>query len=341
MQVLDNALASLAPAKPQAFSNLAVYPLLSPTADQAAGYLVLDEALARRTAQVTEVSEGGSVPELAFQNDGDAAVLLLQGEELVGARQNRVLNITMLVAGGRRVAIPVSCVERGRWSYNSREFTSADRALFMKARAKQMRQVTASLRDSGRYSSDQREVWADISEKSARFSSPSPTDAMSEVFEQQRQRVDAYVDAISALPGQCGAVFAIDGEVVGLEYFDAPASFAHYLPKLVRSYALDAAETAVSRAGSKLPPVEEVVRQFIAGLLATTAECFPGVGEGVNVRLENATLAGSALVLGERLLHCAVFKSVAASPRSHLAPSRVARARRTPPSSVPPESWPG
>ncbi len=54
-------------------------------------YLTLDEALAAKTATVTEVSESGSVPELYFQNEGDLPVLLLDGEELVGAKQNRVL----------------------------------------------------------------------------------------------------------------------------------------------------------------------------------------------------------------------------------------------------------
>ena len=329
MQVLDNALVALTVAKAQLFSNLTVHPLVGALAEQPAGYLVLDEALERQTARVTEISEGGSVPELAFYNEGDTAVLLLQGEELVGARQNRVLNLTMLVGGGRKVPIPVSCVEQGRWSYNSREFSSADRTLFVKARAKQVRQVSESLRTSGSYRSDQSEVWADIREKSARFNAQSPTEAMSEVFEQQRDEVDAYARAITALPGQRGAVFAIDGEVVGLEYFDAPASFAHYLPKLVRSYALDAVETArVSATRKRLPPVEEVVRQFIAELLATTTESFPGVGEGENVRMESPTLAGSALVLGERLVHCAAFRSAASEHQSRPPGARLARSGR-------------
>ena len=47
MQVLDDALAPLAVAAPQVFSNLAVYPLLGEPLAHAAGYLVLDEALAR------------------------------------------------------------------------------------------------------------------------------------------------------------------------------------------------------------------------------------------------------------------------------------------------------
>ena len=43
---------------------------------------------------ITEVSEGGSVPELRVVNKGDARILVLDGEELRGAKQNRVLNTT-------------------------------------------------------------------------------------------------------------------------------------------------------------------------------------------------------------------------------------------------------
>jgi hypothetical protein len=39
------------------------------------------------------------------------------GEQLVGAKQNRILNMTVLVAAETEVTIPVSCVERGRWGY--------------------------------------------------------------------------------------------------------------------------------------------------------------------------------------------------------------------------------
>ena len=43
-------------------------------------------------------------------------VLLYDGEELVGAKQNRILNVTVLVAAGATLPIPVSCVEQGRWT---------------------------------------------------------------------------------------------------------------------------------------------------------------------------------------------------------------------------------
>lgn len=98
----------------QSHGALAVLPIM---ADLPAGpdYLTLGEALAAGTLTITEISEGGSVPELAVINEGNLPVLFLDGEELAGAKQNRVVNTTILLKEHSKTVIPVSCVEQGRW----------------------------------------------------------------------------------------------------------------------------------------------------------------------------------------------------------------------------------
>ena len=76
----------------------------------------LEDALAAGTTQMTEVSAEGHVPELRVKNSGKAPVLILDGEELVGAKQNRTANVTILVAAYSEIVIPVSCIEAGRWA---------------------------------------------------------------------------------------------------------------------------------------------------------------------------------------------------------------------------------
>src|SRR5690349_11920635 len=72
--------------------------------------------------QITEVSEGGSVPTLMVKNGLDTRLFLIDGQELVGAKQNRILNTDVLVPAQTELKIPVSCVEQSRWSYRGRAF---------------------------------------------------------------------------------------------------------------------------------------------------------------------------------------------------------------------------
>ena len=65
-----------------------------PLRDPVAAYVTLDEALAGGL-RVREVDESGSVPELVVENPLDSRVLLYDGEELVGAKQNRILNLSL------------------------------------------------------------------------------------------------------------------------------------------------------------------------------------------------------------------------------------------------------
>ena len=138
--------------------------------------------------------------------------------------------------------VPVSCVEQGRWHYRSRHFESGGDPLFARARARKTRSVSASLRSHGSRYSNQAEIWSDISAKAACLRVESDTDSMADIYEQRAAQLEAYATAFAPQPGQAGALFAIEGRIAGLELFDAPATFASFLPRLVRSYALDAIE---------------------------------------------------------------------------------------------------
>jgi len=95
-KIIGDFLDQLKVGRKQTYKNLALYPLLS-TYSAGLEYLLLDEALSEGLIEVVEVSEGGSVPELKVMNKSVKLVLILDGEELVGAKQNRIVNTTILV----------------------------------------------------------------------------------------------------------------------------------------------------------------------------------------------------------------------------------------------------
>lgn len=111
---------------PICHESLTVFPLFAEPNGQVE-YLLSDEAIQAGSVTVQEVSEGGSVPDLLVENTGTIRVLFLEGEELVGAKQNRILNTSVLLPAKSKIKIPVSCVERGRWAYKSRHFGSSGR----------------------------------------------------------------------------------------------------------------------------------------------------------------------------------------------------------------------
>ena len=200
--------------------SMAMFPLIHPD-PQPAFYLTLDDALARRLVRITETSPGGSVPELRVVNTADRPVLLLDGEELVGTKQNRTLNLTILVPPKSELVVPVTCVERGRWRHSAAEVSSPS-LHYAEARARKMAAVSASLRSHQTPVADQGEVWRGIDAKMARMGSSSPTAAMEDIYRQHARDLEGYLASFAACPGQCGAVFALGGVVRGAEVFDSP-----------------------------------------------------------------------------------------------------------------------
>ena len=301
MDPITNAIESLVVEEALAHKNLALFPLIG-THGSLVDYVTLDEALASGDARVTEISNGGSVPELAFVNEGETAVFLLDGEELVGAKQNRILNLSMLVAPKSTVAIPVSCVEAGRWAYSSDQFSSTRHAHFSRGRASKAASVSAAMRESGARFSNQSEVWADVDARSADLGVQSPTCAMSDVFASHEADLEAFVEHI--LPGAyfAGAVFCIGDRIAGMDLFDKPDTFAKLAAKLVRSYGLDAID-----GDTDTPPTRGKISDFLGQVGAVKPDVHPGVGMGQDLRISVSDLSGGALELDSTVIHLCAF----------------------------------
>jgi len=167
---------SLAPR--QAHKALCVWPLVRHSGAPSAGYRLLAEALARGEALVDEVGESGTVPHVRVVNRGAAAVLVLFGEELRGAKQNRIANASFLVAPESDLVIDVSCVEHGRWARRcGAAFDTGHGVVSHAMRRKMAEQVRAS-RDSGHgFRADQGEVWDGSERYDAGVSVPSESNA--------------------------------------------------------------------------------------------------------------------------------------------------------------------
>jgi hypothetical protein len=293
--------------------NLAIFPVFADTgARQGASYVPLGVALDAASARITEVSQGGSVPTLSFQNLSGAPVLILDGEELLGARQNRIANLTVLVPGKQTISLPVSCVERGRWSYRSREFAESPSVMYREARARKAHAVSSNLSAFGSRASDQGAIWHDIDALSAKLGVSSPTSAMHDISQSRRRAIEEYLRGTDIADTQVGAIFAINGIVAGLELFECAGTLRAYMPKILRSYALDAVANHTPQSATA---TTDDARRFLDSVLEIEAQSFPAIGLGEDVRLNSVTISGGALLHEGRVIHLAAFRTE--PPRSN------------------------
>ena len=303
MDHVKTAVSGLQPGEPTTRGGLTVFPLTSGFRSKLR-YLLLEEGLRKDLVTIREVSEGGSVPELKVENRAGLPVLIVDGEELVGAKQNRVANLTMLIPAERTTIIPVSCVEAGRWSYRSAHFDVTDRVQNARGRAEKLESVRHSIREGGGRRSDQGRVWDSIAEESEALDADSPTSEMGAMFERHKDTLDDYVGAVTAGPEQVGAAFIVRGRRYGLDLFDRPETFAAFLPKLVRSYAIDVLGRKPPERGDSL---EGDARSFLNRIVEGTYDEHPAVGLGRDVGVVGDGLVAGALVARRTVVHLTAF----------------------------------
>jgi hypothetical protein len=288
----------------QSHLNMTLFPLLAPDTG-APDYLILEEALGQGSVEITEVSHGGSVPDLKLINKSPQKLLVVDGEEVIGAKQNRIVNATFLIAGQTEITIPVSCVEQGRWSYRSQKFASGKKVMPSSMRREHQKVVAMSLDEGIGYRSNQGMIWDELALKSERMAVHSSTGAMADLFEGQKDRLGEYLKAFRLVDCQIGAVFAINGRVVGLECFSHQQTFSKFFKKLVQSYALDALDWL--EGGDNNQVSTESVRHFLEGVQNAPGKPHASLGLGENIRFEDDSVSGASLVHEGRVLHLSAF----------------------------------
>ena len=189
-------------------------------------------------------------------------------------------------------------------------------------RAMKSEQVQFSLRSRGDYRSDQGVLWDEIADKASRHNAASPSMAMAEIYEKDRSSIQDYLKHFKCIDSQVGAVFMINGKVVGLDGFGKPDSFSKTFKKLVESYALDAIDWFDPEKGHKALKGE--VTKFMKSSQAARVESRESIGLGRDLRMESKKITGFALSLDDKILHLSIFAREIGQERQK-SPSRIQR----------------
>ena len=301
--IITNYLTELKLGELHNFSNMVIIPLFVSTNDSPQ-YLSLGEAMGKGLLTVTEVNEAGSVPQLKVVNKGELPVLLLDGEELAGAKQNRVLNATILVIEKSETIIPVSCTEHGRWGYATPAFAESGNIMSQNLRAMKASSVHQTLKGGYSYRGNQGEVWDGIRNLSEEAKVHSRTGAMRDVYENKKMDLEMYLKAFPYVSRQKGILVMINGRVMGLDILSLESVYEALHLKLVKSYAMDALLEHRANADNDLL---EKAKTFIEEARQCKEEKFKSVGHGWDHRFESTAIVGSTLVHQEKVIHMAFF----------------------------------
>jgi hypothetical protein len=284
---------------PQRFESLWLVPLFA-AGEPRAEYVGLDEAAARGLV-VREVDEDGAVNSLVVENPLDLPVLLYEGEELVGAKQNRIVDGSTLVAAKARTVVAVSCVERGRWAYRSgaRDAVSQGSA---RSFAPAPRAAYPDLRRAKHEGAAQGEVWQSVAAKAARLDAHSPTEAAEELYVSRAAPLEKFLAALPRQDGQCGAVACIGGRVTCVDWVSRSDAWASLHAKLVRGYALDAIEQP-----RRAPFPSRALATVSLALARAQRFAAPAGTIGEVCRIEDDRVVGTELAVDGEVVALAAF----------------------------------
>ncbi len=254
---------------------------------------------------VKELDGGAQVNNLLVINPTNTPVLLFEGEEVLGAQQNRTFDTSVLVPARSQLQVPVSCVEAGRWDGGraTERFQPAPQAAYPELRRLKNQAVRQSVALGNEARADQGAVWAEVAARGHSMpAAPAPTGAMHDVFENSRGRLHEFCGAVRLHDGQIGALAAIGGKLTVLDHVSRPDVFAVLHGPLVQGYALDALGV-----GDETASMLDHADAFLEHLMTARLTEHDGIGLGRDVRFTAPGVGGAGLVAGDELVQLSAF----------------------------------
>jgi hypothetical protein len=236
------------------------------------------------------------------KNKGKRPLLIPEGQILMGAKQNRVINVTVLVAAGKKFVLPVSCVEAGRWRYKSRQFESKFCAP-PSLRNKKLKAIHRNRSASGAATSDQSEVWDEVRKCLDGVEARSETSSLTDAFVSAEEKLREHCKRLVMPEGAAGVLVGRSERIIGMDLFDAPTTLTTLWDRLSDAYLFDALRDPAAAAVTP----EKQARRFIERLSGAAKPRIPALALGEELEIGGEGLIGAALLYEGEVCHLAAF----------------------------------
>ena len=281
---------------PSCCGGLAVFPLYAERTLFGLEYVLAHEAMAAGTVTVREVSAAGSIPDLLVENNGDLPCLILEGTELRGQKQHRMLNATTLVGTRSQIRIPVSCVEHGRWRSDSLKSVSGSHCPptlrgFLKGSAGSRRHGLGS---------HQIALWSEIRRTHRALGVDSTTEDLSAALVAHREKVEQVQKELPYPASANGVAVALGGRLVSIDILDKAVTLEKVWGRVTEGFALDAiAATPATKREVSCTEVSEDLQR----MRSLPWHSVEPVGLGDELRARDVGMLAGALYFDGALLH--------------------------------------
>ena len=276
--------------EPQIYDNIAVLPIR--TADSKTDILTVKKGFELGLISIEECKQS-TVNQILVKNNSINPLILIDGDEILGANQNRIINSTTLVSPKSTINISVSCVEQGRWAYKN-SFKDSPYIANSKTR---------KIKSEARYHNRdaQMEVWDSINELEHRKSFKSATHAMAESYDKQKKNHEKYIKEFEKIKGQSGVMIFVNGEFEGMDIFHTPEIYGEYHEKILKSYIIDIEES--SKESYNKYDLSTKALEILEKIENSEIKENETQGIGRSISFSNNIGTGSALIYNEEILH--------------------------------------
>ena len=264
-------------------------------------YLSFSEAIAKNQVQISEVNKKGLFTKLSVSNKSSDNIIILNGELIIGTqiRQDRIVDSTVLIPGYATVLINTFCGEQYRWSPRlSNKISTSESLYFSSGRANNAADINTKL-------SKQCRIWSEISEKISDFNVKSFTNSVDQIYKKKKVNVEEIVNFFKIPSEAVGVALGINNQLVNIDIFSNNYMLQIYLPKIIRSIALDSFKKISKKSYLKKKDVHRFLRQIHQANKQKRKVVEGTLGE--ELQFNSESVAGSILYHKEQTVHFSAF----------------------------------